>query len=79
MTRRKRYYFNSDTGLLHSTRYNDQTAGSIRVHTVFSNWQVVDGSAYPGRIERYEAGTLRFMFVVAGVANGPRQAPEAFH
>lgn len=78
VTRQKRYYFDSDTGLLHSTRYTDDTAGNIRVQTVFSNWQVLSGSAYPGRIDRYEGGKLRFSFVVTSVSNGPRQDRSVF-
>ena len=78
VTRRKRYYFNSDTGLLHSTRYNDPETGNTRVQTVFLNWKLVGGSAYPGRIERYEDGKPIFLFIVTGVSNGPKQDPEGF-
>lgn len=62
----RRYYFDSQTGLLASTRYTDRTG--ISVETRFSGWGQVDGSAYPSRIEHYENGRLSFAFVAATVA-----------
>ena len=70
----KRYYFDSDTGFLVSTRYTDPTVSpGIRVETRFLNWQRVDGSAYPGRIERYENGNPVFSFVVATASSRGRR------
>lgn len=79
LNRMKRYYFDSASGLLRSTRYQDRTVSpTAAVETRFSNWRVVDGSFYPGRIERYENGQLVFTFIVATVTAGPRQDPAAF-
>ena len=54
----RRFYFDSKTGLLASTRYSDLEG--INIETRFSNWKYVDGSAYPMTIERYENGRLTF-------------------
>jgi hypothetical protein len=79
LLRMKFYYFDSDTGLLHSTRYDDRTAPTPRrIETRFSAWARVDGSLYPGRIERYEDDRLVFSFVTATVAGGPRLDPVEF-
>ena len=56
--RGKRFYFDSDTGLLLHTRYQD----GVGVETRFSNWTAVDGSMYPFRIERYENDVPVFSF-----------------
>ena len=62
-TRGKRFYFDSDTGLLMHTRYRDGGA----VETRFSNWTAVDGSMYPSRTERYENGVRAFSFTAATI------------
>jgi len=70
--RTKFYYFDNTTGLLLSTRYDDVTVQpALRVETRFSGWRTVDGSAYPGRIERYENNRRVFSFVTGEVAGGP--------
>src|SRR5882724_11820842 len=79
LNRMKRYYFDSASGLLRSTRYVDRTVSPrVAVETRFSNWRVLDGSFYPGRVERYENGRLVFSFNVASVVPGPPQDPTAF-
>lgn len=79
LVRIKRYYFDSDTGLLQSTRYFDTTVSpSVRVETRFSGWRNVDGASYPGRIERYEDGRLIFSFTTAAVSAGPPEDPRKF-
>lgn len=75
----RRYYFDTQSGLLMSTRYHDSTLGpGVSIETRFSNWQVTNGSAYPGRIDRFEDKRLVFSFVVAAVSAAPRQEPDTF-
>lgn len=69
--RARRYYFDSQTGLLASTRYTDRNG--VAVETRFSGWGQVDGSAYPSRIERYENGRLSFAFVAGTVVARSKQ------
>ena len=69
-TRGKRFYFDSDTGLLMHTRYRDGGA----VETRFSNWTAVDGSMYPSRTERYENGVAVFSFTATTI-NASGAAP----
>jgi hypothetical protein len=77
--RLKRYYFDSKTGWLLRTRYRDQTTTTpVTVETRFSGWRTIDGSAYPGRIDRYENGQAIFSFVVTNISAGPRVEPAAF-
>jgi len=79
LLRIKRYYFDSDTGLLLSTRYYDTTLSpGIKVETRFSSWQSSDGSQYPGRVERYEDGRLVFSFITAAVSAGPAKDTQTF-
>jgi hypothetical protein len=79
LTRLKRYYFDTKTGWLLSTRYEDRTAvPTVKVETRFSQWTVVDGSAYPGRIERYEEGKPIFSFVVTSVSAHSRAEAASF-
>jgi hypothetical protein len=73
--RNKLYWFETETHLLLRTTYTD---GETRVETRFSNWATVDGSRYPGRIERYEDGRLMFSFTVSAVSAGPRLDAAAF-
>jgi hypothetical protein len=70
--RTRRYYFDSDTGLLASTRYIDRSG--VAVEARFMSWGEVDGSLYPSRIERYEEGRLIFAFVAGSIAGRPKQA-----
>jgi len=70
--RSRLYYFDSQSGLLQSTRYYDRTN---KIETRFSNWKTLEGSAYPGRIDHYENGRLVFSFeaktIVAAAATEP--------
>jgi len=63
--RTRRFYFDSQTGLLTSTRYMDRNG--IAIETRFLDWGQADGSKYPSRIERYENGNLTFSFISGSV------------
>jgi hypothetical protein len=77
--RLKYFYFDSSTGLLVSTRYTDTTfSPEIKVETRFSNWQQIEGSAFPGRIDRYQNSHLIFSLVVSKASSQPRQAVTKF-
>ena len=79
LLRLKRYYFDSKTGLLVSTRYEDRTVSpAVRVQTQFSDWFTLDGSSYPGRVDRYENGRPVFTLVIGSVTAGPRQDATSF-
>ena len=72
--RLKRYSFDSDTGLLANTQYFDETfSPPIKVEIRFSDWRRVDGSAYPGRIDRLENGLLIFSWLATRIQALPRQ------
>jgi hypothetical protein len=65
----KRYYFDSNTGLLSSTRYSDASRSpALEVETRFSDWQKLEGSAFPGKIERYENDTPVFSLIVTAAS-----------
>jgi hypothetical protein len=69
----KRYYFDSSTGLLLSTRYSDPSySPPLRVETRFSDWDQGSGSAYPKHIEHFENGNLVFSFVVSTASSQSR-------
>jgi hypothetical protein len=71
--RLKRYCFDSETGLLVSTRYADEMySPPMSVEVRFSGWHHVDGSAYPGRIERLENGQPTFSLDMKSINAGPR-------
>jgi hypothetical protein len=75
----KRYYFDSKTGLLSSTRYSDASRSpAAKVETLFSEWQNVEGSAFPGKIERYENDTLIFSFIVTAASTRAGQNTASF-
>jgi hypothetical protein len=77
--RLKRYFFDSETGLLASTQYLDETfSPPIVVETRFSEWRRVDDSAYPGHVERLENGHTIFSLTVNAIAASPRQNPASF-
>lgn len=77
--RMRRYYFDTTTGLLLSTRYYDRAVSPpIAIETRISSWSTVAGSRYPARIERYENGRLIFSFVVNSVTGGPKQDAANF-
>jgi len=67
----RRFYFDSTTGLLASTRYSD--AAGVRVETRFLNWEHIDGSAYPTTVERYENGHPAFFITGSKVIGQPQQ------
>jgi hypothetical protein len=53
----KFYYFNSQTQLLESVRYDLQRGGSVvKVETQISDWKNVGGQQLPGTITRLENG-----------------------
>jgi hypothetical protein len=73
--RAKLYWFDSKTHLLLRTTYTD---GPIQVETRFSRWGTIDGSRYPGRVERYEDGRSIFSFVVNAISAGPKADTASF-
>jgi len=86
LTRTKYYYFDSATGYLMKTRYeHDRNEVEVR----FSQWHREgrddrenradreDGSAYPGRIERFENNQLVFSFDVLSVMARPQSDGDA--
>jgi hypothetical protein len=79
LERLKRYVFDSQTGLLASTQYLDEMSSPpMAVETRFSDWRQVEGSAYPGRIERLENGRTVFSLSVHAIEAAPRQDPASF-
>jgi hypothetical protein len=72
--RLRRYYFDSETGLLASTQYINELQ-AVHVETRFSNWQIVEHSAFPTNVERLENGRVVFAFRFNKVAAEPRQDP----
>ena len=72
----RRFYFDSATGLLASTRYSD--SAGVNVETRFLNWEHVDGSAYPITLERYENGRLTFSIAVTTVTGQPQHDIASF-
>jgi len=64
----RRYDFDSESGLLASVH---RTVNGQAVETRFSYWGEVDGSMYPGLVERYEGGSRRFAFVTETVDTEP--------
>jgi len=68
----KMYYFDSHSGLLIKTLTIDRSRPTpVEMETRFLNWQTIDGSAYPSRIDRFEAGRLVFSFTVRSINAGP--------
>jgi hypothetical protein len=77
--RLKRYLFDSETGLLASTQYLDETfSPPMAVETRFSDWRRVEDSAYPGHVERLENGHTVFSLTVTTITASPRQNPASF-
>jgi hypothetical protein len=77
--RTKIYCFDSATGLLAKTQYSDDSVSPpADVETRFSDWARVDGSLYPGRIERFENGTLVFSLTANTISALPRQDASNF-
>lgn len=73
--RQKFFYFDTQTGLLARTHYMD---GGTHVEVRFARWHVVDGSAYPGQIDRLEDNQLQFSFVISDVSAGPPKDAASF-
>jgi hypothetical protein len=70
--RMKFYYFDSASGLLLNTRYHDESmVPAVRIETRFSDWRLVGGSAYPGRIEHYENDRRMFSFITTNASGAP--------
>jgi hypothetical protein len=65
------FYFDSATGLLASTRYSD--SAGVSVETRFLNWELIDGSAYPTTVERYENGRLTLSIISTKVTGQPQR------
>jgi hypothetical protein len=77
--RLKRYYFDSETGLLAKTRYLDETfSPPVDVEILFSDWRREGDSAYAGRIERKENGHPLFSLTLSSIGASPRQDPTSF-
>jgi len=77
---RKKYYFDSESGLLHSTRYYDRSVSPpIKIETRFSYWGNIEGSEYPAQIERYEDGRRTFFFIANKIESGTSEAMESFN
>jgi hypothetical protein len=78
LERLKRFAFDSETGLLASVQYADETfAPPTTVQIRFSNWRSVDGSAYPGRIERLENGYSSLSLSITAITTSRAQDPKA--
>jgi len=72
--RLKRYLFDSATRLLAYTEYSDDSfSPPLSVRTVFSDWRKIDGSSYPGRVDRIENGFLSFSWVAGEILTGKEQ------
>jgi hypothetical protein len=69
--RTKFFYFDSATGYLQRTLYGDS-------ETRFSDWGIIDGSAYPGRVDHYENGQLVFSFTAAKILASHAADPAQF-
>jgi hypothetical protein len=70
LTRLKRYYFDTNTGLMQSVRYNESSGSSlVKRETRFSVWGNIDGSAYPARIDHYANGQLVFTFISEAITD----------
>jgi hypothetical protein len=73
----KRYYFDSETGLLSKTEYADDAySPPLTVETRFSEWRSESGSTYPGRIERLENSRTVFDLTITSIVALPRQDPS---
>jgi hypothetical protein len=68
LIRMKSYAFDTQTGLLLSTKYYDRsTKPPTKIETRFSVWGNIDGSAYPARIEHFENDQLKFTFIATEI------------
>jgi hypothetical protein len=79
LERLKRYFFDSETGLLAKTRYLDESfSPPLNIEISFSDWRQESGSAYPGRIERKENGYPAFSLTLSSIVALPRLDPASF-
>lgn len=77
--RLKRYYFDSETGLLLKTAYLDETfSPPMSVEVLFSGWKKQNDSAYPQQIDRRENGQSTFSLNLSSIVALPRQDPAIF-
>ena len=65
----KWFYFDSNSGLLAKTTYQDERGYTVEAR--FSSWGEVAGSMYPGMIERFEAGNRVFALTAMTLSVGP--------
>jgi hypothetical protein len=72
----RRFYFDSASGLLASSRYTD--SAGVNIETRFLNWKYIEESAYPTIIERYENGRLTFSVTVTRLAGRSPHNAESF-
>jgi hypothetical protein len=79
LLRQKLFFFDTATGLLQRTKYEDRSVPRpAKVEVRFSQWKQTDGSLYPGRLDRYEDGQLVFSFTVTGITSGPATDASRF-
>jgi len=77
--RLKRYYFDSETGLLVKTEYLDELfSPPISVEVLFAGWITQNGSTYPKQIDRKENGRSVFSLTLSSIDALPRQDPAIF-
>lgn len=77
--RLKRYFFDSETGLLAKTQYLDEGfSPPLDVDISFSDWKRQNGSAYPQKIDRRENGHLVFSLILTSIVALPRQDLTSF-
>ncbi len=74
--RTKWFYFDSSSGLLARTVYEDGRGNTMESR--FSAWGEVAGSYYPGRIERYEGSTRIFTFTSQTLSVAPLTGTAVF-
>ena len=74
--RLKWFYFDSASGRLAKTAYEDERGDTVEVR--FSSWGEVSGSYYPGTIERFEAGQPVFALKTGALSVGPESASTVF-
>jgi hypothetical protein len=76
--RLKRYFFDSETGLLARTEYIDETfSPPVNIEISFSDWRREAGSAYTGRIECKENGYPAFSITISSIVPLPRVDPTS--
>jgi hypothetical protein len=77
--RTKEFFFDSQTKLLSSVRYDDYSnSPPIRIETRFSYWGNQEESSYPAQVERYENGKRIFAFIAESIESGASKNTEFF-